>query len=134
MSALAAKKYLDANGLAYFSRKLDQYPTNDILGTVIDAIQESLDEKVNSELLGQANGVAELGLDGTVPTSQLPLSVHDVLVYTTYSNFPLQGETGKLYIDSSTSRIYCWNGTQYSIVGGEIITSITNAEIDALFD
>ena len=44
------KKFLDANGVAYLASLLDNYPDNEILGTVINAIQEELDEK--NEILG----------------------------------------------------------------------------------
>ncbi len=44
---MAVKKFLDANGVAYLARLLDNYPDNDLLGTVITAIQEALEEKVN---------------------------------------------------------------------------------------
>lgn len=44
------KKFLDANGVAYLASLLDNYPDNEILGTVIDAIQEALSEK--NEILG----------------------------------------------------------------------------------
>lgn len=32
------KKFLDIDGLTYFAQKLDEYPTNEVLGTVINAI------------------------------------------------------------------------------------------------
>lgn len=44
------KKFLDASGVAYLASLLDNYPDNGILGTVINAIQEALDEK--NEILG----------------------------------------------------------------------------------
>lgn len=44
------KKFLDANGVAYLASLLDNYPDNDLLATVIDAIQEALSEK--NEILG----------------------------------------------------------------------------------
>lgn len=47
---MAVKKFLDANGVAYLASLLDNYPDNEILGTVIGAIQEALDEK--NEILG----------------------------------------------------------------------------------
>ena len=47
---MAVKKFLDANGVAYLASLLDNYPDNEILGTVISAIQEALDEK--NEILG----------------------------------------------------------------------------------
>lgn len=43
------KKFLDANGVNYLASLLDNYPDNEILGTVITAIQEALDEKADNE-------------------------------------------------------------------------------------
>ena len=45
------KKFLDANGLSYFAQILDNYPSNEILGTVIDAIGDALDEKAPLDLV-----------------------------------------------------------------------------------
>lgn len=39
-----SKKFLDANGLTYFASKLDNYPTNEVLGTVINAIDGEIEE------------------------------------------------------------------------------------------
>lgn len=39
------KKFLDADGVAYLASLLDNYPDNEILSTVISAIQDALDEK-----------------------------------------------------------------------------------------
>jgi hypothetical protein len=47
---MATKKFLDADGVAYLVRLLDNYPDNELLGSVITAIQEALDEK--NEILG----------------------------------------------------------------------------------
>ena len=72
MPNIETKKFLDANGLAYFARKLNNYPTNDVIATVVDGIQDALDEKVDNSRVGVANGVASLGSDGKVPSGQLP--------------------------------------------------------------
>lgn len=71
-AAINTKKFLDAEGLKYFSRKLNNYPTNEILETVIDGIQDALDEKLDANLKGANNGVAELDSSGIVPLTQLP--------------------------------------------------------------
>lgn len=42
------KKFLDAAGLVYFSAKLNNYPTNDVIEAVINGVQDALDEKVDS--------------------------------------------------------------------------------------
>ena len=44
---MTQKKYLDEVGLAYLISMLDDYPDNEILATLIDAMQDGLDEKVN---------------------------------------------------------------------------------------
>ena len=44
---MANKKYLDEVGLAYLIGMLDDYPNNEILAALIDAMQDGLDEKVN---------------------------------------------------------------------------------------
>ena len=74
-TATAPKKYLDADGLTHFAQKLNNYPTNDVIGAVIDGVQDALDEKLDVALAGSANGVATLGSDGKVPSTQLPESM-----------------------------------------------------------
>ena len=41
------KKFLDAAGLTYFSRKLNNYPTNEVIEAVIEGTQDALDEKAD---------------------------------------------------------------------------------------
>lgn len=62
---------------------------------------------------GVANGVAELDSTGKVPSSQLPSYVDDVLEYSAKSSFPATGESGKIYVDTSTNKTYRWSGTAY---------------------
>lgn len=62
---------------------------------------------------GVANGVAALGADGKVPSGQLPSYVDDVLEFATKSAFPATGESGKIYVDLSTNRVYRWSGSTY---------------------
>lgn len=47
---MANKKYLDEVGLAYVLSKLEDYPDNEILATLIDAMQDALDEKASTDL------------------------------------------------------------------------------------
>lgn len=42
---MANKKYLDEVGLAYLINMLDNYPDNELLATVISAIQDALNDK-----------------------------------------------------------------------------------------
>ncbi|WP_019539793.1 hypothetical protein [Proteiniphilum acetatigenes] len=55
---------------------------------------------------GSNNGVAELGSDGKVLSSQLPSYVDDVLEYLSLSAFPSSGETGKIYIAIDSNKTY----------------------------
>ena len=68
---------------------------------------------INKNQIGKANGLATLGSDGKVPSSQLPSYVDDVLEYTNKSSFPSTGESGKIYVDASTAKAYRWSGTTY---------------------
>lgn len=71
------------------------------------------DSQVKRSEMGTANGVATLDANGIINTSQLPSYVDDVLEYTAKSSFPTTGETGKIYVDTSTNLTWRWSGTQY---------------------
>jgi hypothetical protein len=62
---------------------------------------------------GAGNGIAELGADGKVLTSQLPSYVDDVLQYDSRGHFPKTGESGKIYIAKNTNLTYRWSGSDY---------------------
>lgn len=62
---------------------------------------------------GSANGVATLGSDGKVPSSQLPSYVDDVLEFNNKSSFPSTGEAGKIYVAKDTNLTYRWSGSAY---------------------
>lgn len=71
------------------------------------------DAQVKRSEMGTASGVATLGTDGKVPSSQLPSYVDDVLEYETKAKFPTTGETGKIYVDTTTNLTYRWSGSAY---------------------
>lgn len=77
------------------------------------ATTTALSNKIATALIGAANGVASLGPDQKVPAAQLPSYVDDVLEYATKSAFPATGETGKIYTDLATSKIWRWSGSTY---------------------
>lgn len=62
---------------------------------------------------GQPNGVATLGSDGKVPSSQLPSFVDDVQEYPTRSDFPETGQDGTIYVAEDTNLTYRWSGSAY---------------------
>ena len=62
---------------------------------------------------GNAGGVAELDSNGMVPSAQLPSYVDDVLEYLSLSDFPVTGESGKIYVAQDTNKTYRWSGSAY---------------------
>ena len=104
-AATNVKKFLDADGLTYFSRQLNNYPDNTVLAAVIEGVQDALDEKINISSRGVANGVAELDENGIVKDSQLP---HSVLYGTTShwnSQLSFVPEEGQIVIYSDHGTI-----------------------------
>lgn len=63
---------------------------------------------------GQPNGVATLGSDGKVPSSQLPSFVDDVQEYPTRDDFPDTGQDGIIYVAEDTNLTYRWSGSAYA--------------------
>ena len=82
---------------------------------------------IASTLKGANNGVAELDSTGKVPTSQLPSYVDDVAEYASTANFPLTGETGKIYVAKDTNKTYRWSGTEYVEISPSLALGETSA-------
>lgn len=76
---------------------------------------------------GAASGVAELDSTGKVPSSQLPSFVDDVLEYSSKSSFPTTGETGKIYVDTTTNLTYRWGGTEYVEISASLALGETSS-------
>ena len=76
---------------------------------------------------GVANGVAELDENGLVPSSQLPSYVDDVVEYDTKTDFPTNGESGKIYIATDTNLQYRWTGTQYIEISSSLALGETSS-------
>nr|DAN14824.1 MAG TPA: structural protein [Caudoviricetes sp.] len=76
---------------------------------------------------GTSNGVAELDANGLVPSSQLPSYVDDVLEYDTKTDFPTNGESGKIYIATDTNLQYRWTGTQYAEISSSLALGETSS-------
>jgi hypothetical protein len=60
-----------------------------------------------------ANGFAGLDSGGLIPAALLPSYVDDVLEYTNLAGFPATGETGKIFVDKATQKIFRWSGSTY---------------------
>ena len=78
---------------------------------------------------GTANGVASLDGNGKVPSAQLPSYVDDVIegyfsggkFYSDSSHTKeIAAESGKIYTDLSTSKIYRWSGSAYAVISDSI--------------
>ncbi len=76
---------------------------------------------------GAANGVASLDANGKVPSSQLPSYVDDVLEYAGMSKFPATGETGKIYVDTTTNKTYRWSGSAYVEISASLALGTTSS-------
>jgi hypothetical protein len=98
----------------------DRYYTEGEMDTLLNA-------KLNSSLKGSVNGLAELGADGKVPSSQLPSYVDDVLEYTSFSNFPSTGESSKIYISQDTNKTYRWGGSGYIEISASLALGETSS-------
>lgn len=96
-------------------------PENIGLGNVTN------DAQVKRSEMGVASGVATLDSSGKVPTSQLPSYVDDVLEYSTSNDFPLIGETGKIYVAKDTNITYRWSGSAYTEISSSLALGETSA-------
>ena len=76
---------------------------------------------------GANGGVAELDSNGKVPASQLPAFVDDVVEYTSTSDFPAEGESGVIYVETSTNKTYRWSGTEYVVIGNSLALGETSS-------
>ena len=83
-----------------------------------------------------ANGIASLDENGRVPSAQLPSYVDDVIegyyhegkFYT--SNLHTQeitAESGKIYVDLDTSKMYRWSGTIYVEISSSLALGETSS-------
>jgi|688.fasta_scaffold39868_8 hypothetical protein len=72
----------------------------------VSGLQTALDGK-------QPSGDYATLVGGTVPASQLPSYVDDVLEFATIAAFPATGETGKIYVSTGSNKTYRWSGSSY---------------------
>ena len=83
---------------------------------------------------GANNGIATLGADGKVPSSQLPSYVDDVIEGYYYNGAfysdaqhttEITPETGKIYVDLSSEKTYRWSGSVYVEIAQSTIHKYT---------
>lgn len=95
----------------------------------VEAANEAADQAI-AALAGKADLV-----DGKVPATELPSYVDDVVEYPLASDFPVPGESGKIYVATETNLTYRWSGTQYIQIGGQDLSQYyTKDESDAKFE
>ena len=104
-----------ANVNIYDQNKVDQLialinSTLDAHGLKLTTIEESY---VNKNQIGANSGVASLGSDGKVPSTQLPSYVDDIVEYANREAFPGTGESGKIYVATDDNTQYRWTGSTY---------------------
>ena len=93
----------------------------------IDEVQDELTKLSNSK--GQPSGLATLGTDGKVPSTQLPSYVDDVVEVSTEAGLPQPGESGKIYVTADTNLIYRWVAPNTETETGKYVQiPITSAE------
>lgn len=96
-----------------FDEELNKYQSeiNAQLGTSDDSLRKELTAFKNTK--GKANGLASLDDSGKVPSTQLPSYVDDVLEFDQLDQLPNPGESGKIYVVTSTNLQYRWSGSDY---------------------
>lgn len=90
------------------------------------------DGKLTSDLdadhktIKNLEGFAALDESGKVPASQLPSYVDDVLEFPATTDFPATGETDKIYVATSTGKVYRWSGSQYIEIANPDLSGYVN--------
>ena len=85
----------------------------------IDEVQDELLAFTNQK--GKPSGLATLGTDGKVPSTQLPSYVDDVVEVDTRSALPEKGESGKIYVTADTDLIFRWVVTNTETGAGKYV-------------
>ena len=88
-------------------------------------INNKVQELINSK--GSPNGIASLNDQGVIPSTQLPSYVDDVIEVTQYDQLPKTGESGKIYIVTSTNIQYRWSGSAYVEISKSIALGETSS-------
>lgn len=111
----------------------------------IICLTDALNAKIDATQKGAANGVATLGSDGKVPSSQLPAYVDDVIdayvvsgstafskgwLSETSGGAALTPDAGKIYVvvqsgSAYVNRTYRWSGSTYVEVSSSIVIGTT---------
>lgn len=97
------------------------------LYAVYDGGSINLSHLIPDSEKGAPGGVAELDENGLVLASQLPSYVDDVEEHDSLSDFPVTGESGKIYVATDTSLTYRWTGSGYVEISPSIALGETSS-------
>jgi hypothetical protein len=121
------------NEINYSLKKYNFFKINKLEKGGFTGTAQDLDTaKEDKNKKGVPNGYASLDSNGTVPASQLPSYVDDVLEVANLAAFPTVGNSGKIYIALDTNFMYRWSGTVYieikdqAAVWGAITGNVAN--------
>ena len=126
-AGVATFRKLVANDIPSISKsKISDFPSSMPASDVYSWAKASSKPSYSfSEIGGKVN--ASTQLTGTVPSSCLPSYVDDVLEYNGLANFPETGESGKIYTDTSTNKVYRWGGSSYVVISDTITLGTTSS-------
>lgn len=126
-AGVATFRKLVANDIPSISKsKISDFPSSMPASDVYSWAKASSKPSYSfSEIGGKVN--ASTQLTGTVPSSCLPSYVDDVLEYNGLANFPKTGESGKIYTDTSTNKVYRWGGSSYVVISDTIALGTTSS-------
>jgi hypothetical protein len=97
------------------------YQLKNIILSTNDALQ--LDAKIvelqsgATGLFDKPNGLPQLDSSGIIRSQYLPSYVDDILEYPTVLDFPLTGETDKIYVAENSGLSYRYAGSSYYVLG-----------------
>ena len=75
----------------------------------MDVLAYALAKKYAKEGLAKKADI----VNGKIPADELPSYVDDIVEYASRSEFPAEGETGKIYVADDTGFTYRWSGSEY---------------------
>lgn len=116
--------YADGSTHTFTSIATSVVPDNIITTDDVDSSLSttSTNPVQNKTIAETVDNKADL-VNGIVPSSQLPSYVDDVVEYSSLSEFPQQGEDGKIYLAIDTGFIYRWSGSQYVQIGAQDLSN-----------
>ena len=112
-----ANSLLEAQDNLGISTKAEQVDLN-ALQTDLENLSDEVETKADAAAVNQALSLKADLINGVIPAAQLPSFVDDVLEYENWNQFPMVGEAGKIYVDTTENKTWRWSGSTYVIIGG----------------